>query len=148
MWNIECTNSKRLLAEKDLNLKKAMEIAQSMETATKQANKLHTASGAVPTEIKFTTTGKMHYRCGGKGHILDKGHFKTQKCNSCGIKGHIAKVCRASPRQPDKKNPALPRTTKTTKHTHYVDTDQVTPDQAGSEINDLWGMFTVNTVSD
>ena len=33
-------------------------------------------------------------------------------------------------------------------NTHYVDTDQATPDQAGSEINDLWGMFTVNTVSD
>ena len=37
---------------------------------------------------------------------------------------------------------AQPRTTKTTNHTHYADTYQATPDQAGSEINDLWDMFT------
>ena len=47
---------------------------------------------------------------------------------------------------------AQPRTTETTKqHTHYksyVATNQTTPNQAGSEINDLWGMFIVNTVSD
>ena len=42
---------------------------------------------------------------------------------------------------------AQPRTTKTTKHTHYVETDQATLDQAGSEIINLWGMFSVNDQS-
>ena len=108
---------KRLLAKKDLNLQKAMEIAQSMEAATKQSTELHAPSGPVPTEIRFTATGKACYKCGNKGHLHDKCHFRTQKCNNCGKKGHIAKVCRASPRQTDRKNPAQPRTAKTTKHT-------------------------------
>ena len=58
------------------------------------------------------------------------------------MKGHIAKVCRTSPRQPDKKNPAQPITTG--QNAHFVDTDQATPDEAGCEINNLWNMFTVN----
>ena len=126
-------------------MQKAMEFAQSMEAATKQSTKLRAPSGSVPTEIQFTATGKACYRRGNKGHLHDKCPFRTQKYNNCGKKGHIAKICRASLRQPDKKNPAQ---SKTTKHTHYVNTDQATPDQAGSEINHLWGMFTVNTVSD
>ena len=142
---------KRLLAEKDLTLQKAMEIAQGMEAATKQSSELRTPSGSVAgnPDIQFTTTGKACYRCGSKGHPQEKCYFKTQKCNNCSKKGHIAKVCRVSPRQPDKKNPAQPRTTKGTRqHAHFVDTNQATPDQAGCEINDLWGMFTVNTVKD
>ena len=61
---------KRLLAEKDLTLQKAMEIAQSMEAATKQSSELHTPSVSVHTsqDIQFTTTGKTCYRCGNKGH--------------------------------------------------------------------------------
>ena len=38
---------KRLLAEKELTLQKAMEIAQTMEAATKQSSELHTPSGPV-----------------------------------------------------------------------------------------------------
>ena len=144
---------KRLLAEKDLTLQKAMEIAQSMEAATKQSSELRTPSVSVPTsqDIQFTTSGKTCYRCGNKGHPQEKCHFRTQKCNSCGKQGHIAKVCKASQRQQDKKNSAQPppRATKATRqHAHFVDTDQTTPDQTGSDINDMWGMFTVNTVDD
>ena len=117
---------KRLLAEKDLTLQKAMEIAQSMEAATKQSSELNTPSVSVPTsqDIQFTTTGKICYKCGNKGHPQEKCHFRTQKCNSCGKKGHIAKVCKASQRQ-DKKNSAQPppRATKATRqHAHFVDT--------------------------
>ena len=143
---------KRLLAEKELTLQKAMEIAQTMEAATKQSSELHTPSGPVSAsqDIQFTTDGKACYRCGNKGHPQEKCHFKTQKCNSCGKKGHIAKVCRASQKQLDKKNPAQPppKATKSTRqHAHFVDNEQTTPDQADSEVNDLWGMFTVNTLN-
>ena len=126
-----------------------MEIAQGMEAATKQSSEVCIPNGSVAgnLDIQFTTTGKIWYRCGSKGHPQEKCHFKTQKCNDYNKKGHIAKVCRASPRQPDKKNPGQLRTTKGTRqHIHFVDTNQATPDQAGGEINDLWGMFTVNTV--
>ena len=52
-------------------------------------------------------------------------------------------------KQLDKKNPAQPppKATKSTRqHVHFVDNDQTTPDQADSEVNDLWRMFTVNTL--
>ena len=41
-----------------------MEIAQSMEAATKQSSELHTPSVSVPIsqDIQFTTTGKTCYR--------------------------------------------------------------------------------------
>lgn len=128
-----------------------MEIAQIMEAAITQSSELHTPSVSVPTsqDIQFTATGKTCYRCGSKGHPQKKCCFRAQKCNSCGKKEHIAKVCKASLRQQDKKNPPqpLPRATKATRqHAHFVDTDQTTPDQTDSDINDMWGMFTVNKV--
>ena len=80
--------------------------------------------------------------------IQQKCHFKTQKCNSFGKKGHIAMVCRASPRQQDKQLSLEQLKPQNSTLTSYVATDQTTPDQAGFEINDVWGMFIVNTVSD
>ena len=71
---------KGLLTEKDLTLQKAMEMAQSMEAATKQSSELCTPSGPVlgNPDIQFTTTGKTCNRCGSKGHPQEKYHFKTQ----------------------------------------------------------------------
>ena len=110
---------KRLLAEKDLTLQKTMEIAQGMEAAMKQSSELRAPSGPVSAsqDIQFTTTGKACYRCGSKGHPQEECHFKTQKCNNCNKKGHIAKVCRVSHKQQDKKSPAQPppRTAKSTR---------------------------------
>ena len=80
---------KRLLAEKELDLKKAMEIAQGMEAATKQSSKLH-ASVPVNQEIQFTTTGNC-YRCGGKGHPQEKCYFNTKNVTIVARRGILLK---------------------------------------------------------
>lgn len=137
---------KRLLAEKELDLKKAMEIAQVMEAATKQFSELR-ASVPANQEIQFTTTENC-YRFGGKGHSQEKCYFKTQKCKNCGKKGHIAKVCRATQKQQSLTNPAQPPPSKSTRqHTHFVENNQTTPDQIDSDTCDLWGMFTINSLN-
>jgi len=85
---------KRLLAEKDLTLQRATELAQGMEAATKQSSKLRMPGSH---EIHLQAAGKPCYRCGSRGHSQDKCYFKMQKCNNCGKKGHIAKVCKSPP---------------------------------------------------
>ena len=80
---------KRLLAEKELDLKKAMEIAQGMEAATKQSSELR-ASVPANQEIQFTTTENC-YRCGGKGHPQEKCYFKTQNVRIVARRGILLK---------------------------------------------------------
>ena len=105
------TVQKRLLAEKELTLDKAISLAQSVEIAEKGAKDLQlptaTKSSDSPllkltkrSEDKGTDKPKSCYRCGGK-HLAPQCRFKSEVCRSCGKTGHIAKVCRTKP--PDKK---------------------------------------------
>ena len=86
---------KRLLTEADLDLKKALEISQAMEAATKQTMELQ---GATPVDThcvtnKHSKQGKRPcYRCGGK-HAPNDCKFKDQQCKKCNKRGHIAKMC-------------------------------------------------------
>ena len=87
---------RRLLAEEELTLKKAHDVAYSMETATKQASELHghaSTQGSADTAHFLKSTC---YRCGKTGHSSNSCYFKDQNCRKCGKKGHIAKVCRSS----------------------------------------------------
>ena len=84
---------RRLLAEEELTLKKAHDVAYSMETATKQASELHghaSTQGSADTAHFLKSTC---YRCGKTGHSSNSCYFKDQNCRKCGKKGHIAKVC-------------------------------------------------------
>ena len=112
------TNSavqKRLLAEKDLTLEKAVSLAHSVEIAEKGSKDLQTSATAKPTttpdadlfkftpvalpkksEDKPTEPHKKCYRCGGK-HLAPQCRFKSEQCHSCGKRGHIAKVCQSRP---------------------------------------------------
>ena len=98
---------RRLLAEEELTLKKAYEIAHGMETASRQASELQASTKSIPVPVKDVqrvVQQKPHsggtfppcYRCGKTGHSPDRCYFKTQQCRSCGKRGHIAKVCKAS----------------------------------------------------
>ena len=133
---------KRLLAEKELTLQRATELAQGMEAATKQSSELRMPGGTVSGshEIHLQTAGKPCYRCGSRGHPQEKCHFRTQKCNNCGKKGHIAKVCKSPPKSGDKKvpphNPSKP---KVIKGNHFVEQPQV---------EEEFGMFTVKQSND
>ena len=84
---------RRLLAEDDLSLKKAHELAYSIETASKQASEMRTPCNE---EAKYLKPSPCR-RCGKVGHLPDQCYFKDQLCKNCKKKGHIAKVCRKAP---------------------------------------------------
>ena len=89
---------RRLLAEKELTLKRTWEIIQAMESADKYADDLqqdvHVKS---VNAIQSQKTDKFCYRCGGK-HQATACPFKEAECYACRKKGHIAKVCRSKPK--------------------------------------------------
>ena len=97
---------KRLLAESDLTLTKAISVAQAAEIADTGVRELQSSTGASSgfskeekSLHKFTTTdnsskSKDCYHCGAK-HNPDQCCFKSEKCHACGKQGHIAKVCRS-----------------------------------------------------
>ena len=113
----DITNSavqKRLLAEKDLTLDKAVSLAQAVEIAKKGSKDLHAPptgkttatpdadlfklNPGVPKKVEDKTfdTSKKCYRCGGK-HLASQCRFKSEECHICHKRGHIAKVCQSRP---------------------------------------------------
>ena len=86
---------RRLLTEAELNLKKAFETAQGMETASKQASELQASTKAQASPmIQHVSQQHPCSRCGRKGHSPDDCYFRQQTCRRCGKTGHIAKMCR------------------------------------------------------
>lgn len=89
---------RRLLAESDLTLQKAMDIAVSMEVAEKSTRQLVQSEVKVQ-EIHGQRKGsdkfkKACWRCGQSSHPEDKCRFQALECFKCGRKGHMAKVCK------------------------------------------------------
>ena len=99
----------RLLAEKDLTYEKAIEIAQAVEAAEKNAKIIKNgngkqgihystgaarASGKQPVKQEQKKSQPTCYRCGGP-HLAPVCTFKEAICRACQKKGHLAKVCRS-----------------------------------------------------
>ena len=151
-----------MLAEKNLTLASAIEIAQGMEAATRQSTelRLQAASGQPQNhdiQLLAKPTAKLRkkcYRCGRTGHLPSICHFRDQKCRKCGKLGHIAKVCNSREAM-DKQQPAQrnysgrpqqqqqqPQRRPIPQQTKYVEgelTDDVTSDSGE------WGIFTVQS---
>ena len=91
---------KRLLAEKSLTWKTAVEMALAMEVAVKQTNNFRNSpadSGIhyvrSPHPLKVTKPKRPCFRCG-EDHDSPKCRFKKELCRNCKSKRHIAKVCK------------------------------------------------------
>ena len=107
---------KRLLAESDLPLTRAMSLAQGMEAAAKNTLTLkgqevainrvaepagkgppsaNGANWAVNSTRNFTNFKvERCYRCGGGNHAPAQCRFRDATCHKCGKGGHIASACR------------------------------------------------------
>ena len=87
---------RRLLAEADLTLKRALDLALGMEAAETNAKSL---KGTEQVVHKFAasrpSTTTPCYRCGRPNHEPSACRFRDSTCHFCKKKGHIAPACRA-----------------------------------------------------
>ena len=132
---------RRLLAEKDLSLQKAVDIAQGMEAADRNAKALKGPNSAIhkvwvsasaprhkAANSKPTETPRSHcYCCGKSNHDQKDCRFRDATCHYCKKKGHIAPACRA------KRNNAGNRTPRSAARTRFVETDTPESNTASNE---------------
>ena len=88
-----------LLQEPRLTYEKALEMAQSIEAAAKDVQKLQPMPSVqtVHRSQKQFISSSQCYRCGGN-HSSNSCRFRSVTCRACGKRGHIAKVCRSRPK--------------------------------------------------
>ena len=100
---------KRLLAESQLSLKRATELALGMEAAVKNSQTLQPNASTprdenvhkvqTPSRNRAQKSAQACYRCGKTGHMASACRHKTTKCHFCGKIGHLQSVCRTKNKQ-------------------------------------------------
>ena len=127
------TFRKRLLAETDVTLEKALETGRLMENADRQSHDIDASNGsssksgaAYPVSRLYKSKAsdgtikrnyparqspsvnsqvKSRYRCGRPGHLVnDCTVTKGKKCNNCQKVGHFAKMCKTKSQRSGKIN--------------------------------------------
>ena len=83
---------KRLLTEKELTMKGAVELATSLYSAEKNSCAMQPMRAGDVKAVRISQ--QPCFRCGRKGHGASVCRFKDATCHVCGKKGHIASVCR------------------------------------------------------
>jgi len=90
---------RRLLAEPSLDLKRALELAQGMETAAQNVREMRGLNQGATGQSGDLHLVSAHnfvcYRCGKHSHGPSHCSFRTAKCHKCGKVGHIQKVCQS-----------------------------------------------------
>lgn len=86
---------KRLLTESTLTLDKAVEIAVSMELASREAHHLSASGKLHKVSTGDQGAGNKCYRCDKTGHFADECWSKDVDCRKCGKKGHLACACKS-----------------------------------------------------
>ncbi len=133
----------RLLSEKDVDFKRALEVAQAMESADKDSQHLQSVAAPVTettagvnrlrTDKPQTKEGRSSnglngcYRCGGR-HLARDCRFKEADCHACGKRGHISRACR-SEKPPTQKKGDRPGKEKTAAAYNVVEEDGEDPEE-------------------
>ena len=94
---------KRLLIEKELTLKKVLEISQCLDSAQTE-NRLFTkreikVENSFNMQTELRRKNRRCYRCNDEKHLANTCRFKDAICNKCNTKGHIARACRGGTRK-------------------------------------------------
>ena len=100
------TTQKKLLSMEACDLKKAIDVARAMETATKDAAELQSSTSSVNKVFKSKKQGRVSVtskpkastpsnciHCGRNNHESAKCRLKDAICHFCKNKGHIQKIC-------------------------------------------------------
>ena len=125
---------KLLFREDKLTFSKAVDLAQNLETASKDAQMKgtdQTAAGSSGVHKVMSPSKKEAcHRCGLTNHKANDCRFKEATCHGCGKKGHIKRACRSAkqPQGRGKKGPSSKRKEKT----KWVDKDQSDEDSEAS----------------
>lgn len=136
---------KKLLSERDLTIKTAVDKARSHEMASQQVQEMQElglglASGQKVDKVMVfdqqgsgRPTGKACYRCGKYSHGPESCFFKDKDCLNCKKKGHIRVRC------PDRKSSVSPRSEKSHSYKKSGKTHKVkrfTDNESETEINE------------
>ena len=121
------STQRRLLSEPDLTYKKALDIAQALETAERNVQDLQLSkTGPDRLYLVKGTTQRMQsivcYRCG-SNHRAAECRYKDLTCHSCGKQGHLSRVCRSKTKKSQQSPPAL------MSETHQIQTEEAVTDQ-------------------
>ncbi|XP_028418795.1 uncharacterized protein K02A2.6-like [Dendronephthya gigantea] len=82
---------RKLLSEADLTLKKALDVALSMEMAAEEAKRL---AGDGPERDHGCNKMSIEcFRCGKPNHVADACFHKKSRCHNCHEVGHLVKQC-------------------------------------------------------
>ena len=116
---------RRLLSEKGLSYRKAMDVALAMEAAERETKALKPAASTIHKFASQNSRRKEQsscYRCGRSNHGPADCRFREADCRNCGKKGHIAPVCRSKRRttSPTQLKPQRSRNKKQFRGTHQV----------------------------
>ena len=143
----------KLLAEKPETLKRAVEIAQGVETALKNAKELAQKEGSSamsttesvnrvtpPTRGKDTDSSRKfsgrRYCCGRAGHKRQQCRHKEAVCHGCGKTGHLLRACRnKSPGQRRNQQPPRKRSV------HHVE------GSSEDDADDNFTLYSINSAS-
>ena len=139
----------RLLAEPELTLEKAIELAQAQETADQGAQQLQQKQSQQSEQLNnlAKSSAPQHgqttcHRCRGTNHLATECRFKDAVCRKCRKKGHIARACRSKAQPPQQQTNArqtfkLPGQQSNPRHTNQITAD---PDNT-SDTSDSYKMF-------
>ena len=135
---------KRLLTEPNLTFAKAIEIAQSVETASKDAQQPFEHVSSKINNVPTSTPAKSNpcHRCGQTNHKPSNCKFKDATCLACGNKGHIKRVCRTG-KLPQRGQRQQQRQPAGSKRTTWIDVEQ----EGDSTTDNSFDIFTVGKTS-